>query len=82
MNVKDYKVIENGIEYTIKEYPRGNNWWFLNGKHHRINGPAVELDDGTKYWFLDNRQYTKKTYYKELLKRKLISKKDAFIELI
>jgi len=51
---KEYKVIENGIEYDVKEYNNGDKFWFLNGELHRENGlPAVEYTDGDKFWFLN-----------------------------
>ena len=80
--MKCYKIIEDGIEYDVEEYPNGNKYWFLNDKLHRVNGPAIEWSDGRKLWFLDGIEYYKKKYYKELLKRKLITEKQAFIELI
>ena len=82
MKFKKYKVIENGIEYDVEEYPSGSKYWLFNNKLHRINNPAIEWNDGTKEWYLDGKRYTKKQYYLELLKRGLISKKEAFIELI
>ena len=32
----------------------GTKRWYLNGKKHRTDGPAVEYSDGTKYWWLNN----------------------------
>ena len=64
------------------EYSDGTKFWFLHGKYHRINGAAIEWTDGDKWWYLDDIKYTKRAYYLELLKRGLISKKEAFIELI
>ena len=32
----------------------GNAIYRLNGKIHRTDGPAVELANGTKYWYCDN----------------------------
>ena len=29
----------------------GNKYWYLDGKFHRADGPAVEYLDGTKVWF-------------------------------
>ena len=29
--------------------------WFLNGKLHREDGPAVEWPNGTKFWYLNNK---------------------------
>lgn len=34
----------------------GNKFWKNeNGEFHRINGPAAENADGTKYWYLNGR---------------------------
>ena len=30
------------IEYTVKVYPNGDKSWYLNGKLHREDGPAIE----------------------------------------
>lgn len=35
----------------ITEWPDGSIQWFLNGKRHRIDGPAVEHSDGEKAWY-------------------------------
>jgi len=29
----------------------GNKFWCVNGKPHRIDGPAVEFANGNKYWY-------------------------------
>ena len=80
---KQYKVIENEIEYDVNEYSNGSKYWRYKNQWHRINGPAIEFANGTKSWFLNGEHYpTKKEYYRKLLKRKLITKKEAFIELI
>jgi hypothetical protein len=44
-------------EYTVKVYDNGNKYWYLNGKLHREDGPAVEWVDGTKYWYLDGKSH-------------------------
>jgi hypothetical protein len=31
----------------------GTKRWFLNEELHRVDGPAVELSNGSKYWFLN-----------------------------
>ena len=28
-------------------------YWYLNGKRHRKNGPAVEYANGDKWWYLN-----------------------------
>ena len=33
----------------------GNKYWFLNGKLHRVDGPAVEYVNGTKVWWLNSK---------------------------
>jgi len=36
----------------------------LNGKLHREDGPAEEWADGTKYWFLNDKEVTKEEHKK------------------
>ncbi|MFA5024228.1 MAG: hypothetical protein WC523_04690 [Patescibacteria group bacterium] len=38
----DYKT------YEVRVYDNGNKKWYLNNLLHRIDGPAVELANGTK----------------------------------
>jgi hypothetical protein len=45
------------IEYTVKVYDNGNRYWYLNGKLHREDGPAVETYDGSRYWWLNGKQH-------------------------
>ena len=81
--MKRYKVIEDGIKYDVVKWDSdGEKWWYLKNSRHRIKGPAIECANGDKAWFLNGIEYDRKDYYRELLKRNLISKKEAFIELI
>ena len=41
------------IEYTVKVCPKGNKYWYLNGKLHREDGPAIEDASGYKAWYLN-----------------------------
>ena len=34
---------------------RGDKYWYLNGKRHREDGPAIEYSDGTKRWYLNDK---------------------------
>ena len=43
------------IEYTVRVYPDGDKSWYLNGKLHREDGPAVEYSTGYKSWYLKNK---------------------------
>jgi hypothetical protein len=45
------------IEYTVKVYNNGDKEWFLNGKLHREDGPAIEHSNGYKSWFLNGKRH-------------------------
>ena len=38
---------------TIDEH--GTKRWYINGKLHREDGPAVEWTDGEKQWFINGK---------------------------
>ena len=63
-------------------YPSGGKTWFVNGKAHREDGPALILYNGDKLWRLDGKEYSKQDYYRELVKRGLMTEEDALLELI
>ena len=35
----------------------GTKDWYLNGKHHREDGPAIECANGTKCWYLNGKRH-------------------------
>jgi hypothetical protein len=39
----------------IAELTNGEKHWYLNGKLHRVDGPAWEGADGSKEWFLNGK---------------------------
>ncbi len=39
----------------VVEYANGEKEWRLNGKRHRVDGPAVERSDGEKVWWLNGK---------------------------
>lgn len=43
------------IEYTVKVFDNGDKSWYLNGKRHREDGPAVEWANGDKLWCLHGK---------------------------
>lgn len=57
----DNKLIGEGDELPINFTgiliidPIGSKYWFLNGKQHRIDGPAIEWSDGSKFWYLNDK---------------------------
>jgi hypothetical protein len=40
------------ITYTVKVDEDKTKWWYLKGKFHREDGPAVEWANGSKAWYL------------------------------
>ena len=49
------KIIDlgNGAEYRISD--DGNKYWYLNGKLHRTDGPAIEYSNGDKSWYINGK---------------------------
>ena len=45
------------IEYTVKVYANGYKYWYLNGKLHREDGPAIEYASGSKFWWLNGKRH-------------------------
>ena len=42
------------MNFSIKQSPvlyAVDKWYDVNKKFHRLDGPAVEYNDGTKFWF-------------------------------
>jgi hypothetical protein len=48
--MKNWKIIEDDIEYCVVEYDDETKIWYLNNQLHRENGPAVETPNGYKVW--------------------------------
>jgi len=57
----------NGDKYWYKNGKRhridgpaitcnGNKWYYKEGKRHRLDGPAVELADGGKTWYYEDKE--------------------------
>ena len=45
------------MSICFKIYKNGTKRWYLNGKLHRLDGPAVELLTGTKRWYLNGKHH-------------------------
>ena len=43
------------IKYEVEVYANGSKYWYLNGKRHREDGPALERSNGDKSWYLNNK---------------------------
>jgi hypothetical protein len=55
-------------EYTVKVWANGNKYWFLNGKHHREDGPAFERANGAKSWWLNGEKLTETEFNNRMKK--------------
>jgi hypothetical protein len=68
MNILKFKYTsEMPIYYTgIVEYLNGNKCWYLKGKLHRIDGPAIELKNGDKRWYLNGIEYSQEEWFERL----------------
>ena len=40
---------------TLRVDANGSKEWYLDGKRHREDGPAIEYVNGSKYWYLDGK---------------------------
>ena len=61
------------------EYPNGTKYWYLNGKRHREDGPAVELPNGKKSCYLNGERFSFEDCIQELRK---LRGEDAVINLL
>ena len=43
--------------YKVDVYDNGSKVWFLNGKCHREDGPAIERAYGSKFWFINGEMH-------------------------
>ena len=42
--------------WTAIERTHGDKEWWVNGKRHRLNGPAVEYANGVEEWWVNGEQ--------------------------
>jgi hypothetical protein len=63
-------------------HPNGDKSWWIHGKCHREDGPAVEYANGVGLFYLDDCHFRKNDYYKELVKRGIITQEEALLELL
>jgi len=41
----------------LKIDDNGSKSWYLNGKLHRTDGPAIEYESGDKVWYLNDKRH-------------------------
>ena len=54
------------ITYEVRVYENGTKEWYLNGKRHREDGPAVEWASGTNHWFLNGEIYREEEFNRKM----------------
>lgn len=47
---------EKGKRYVVSIKENGDKYWYLNDKLHREVGPAIELANGSKAWYLEGNK--------------------------
>ena len=52
------------IEYTVKVQNNGSQYWYLNGKLHRVDGPSIVCANGDKFWHLNGKHVTEEEHKK------------------
>ena len=45
------------IEYKVVVDDTGNQSWYLDGKYHREDGPAIIYANGSQYWCLNGEYH-------------------------
>jgi len=48
--------------YTVEVLDNGDKHWFLCGKLHREDGPAIEYANGDRFWYLNGEEYTESEF--------------------
>ena len=48
--------------YQVDVEDNGTKFWYINGKIHREDGPAIERNDGTKIWYIKGKPLTEKEF--------------------
>ena len=57
---------EGGQMLKAENYGAGDKHWYLNGKFHREDGPAIEYANGDKEWYLNDEILTEERVLKNL----------------
>ena len=52
----------NIIEYKVNVFSDGKQEWYLSGRAHREDGPAVIYADGAQLWYLNGEQVTEEEH--------------------
>jgi len=47
----------NHKTYEVRVYENGDKHWYLNGKRHREDGPAIEYSNNHKEWWINGKRH-------------------------
>ena len=50
------------IEYKVVVTDDGDQYWYLDGKYHREDGPAIIYADGEQAWYLNDIELTEQEF--------------------
>jgi hypothetical protein len=56
MNIDNWDDLPNNFT-GIAIFPIGDKFWYVEGKWHRLDGPAIEWANGDKYWYVEDKQH-------------------------
>lgn len=59
MLLREYRNDENKLHCEngpAVEYCTGNKSWYVNGKRHRLDGPAIEHENGES-WYVNGKRH-------------------------
>jgi hypothetical protein len=60
-SAKDASIALSYVFPVVFEYTNGARMWYLNGVHHREDGPAIEHPNGGKDWMLHGKWHRSAT---------------------
>jgi hypothetical protein len=55
-----------GKGYEVYDYCGVSRVWYLNGKLHREDGPAIEWSGGNSWWYLNGKEVFCDVKYEDL----------------
>lgn len=59
------QINEGGKQYIVSVKENGDKFWYLNNQLHRELGPAIELHNGSKAWYLKGIKYPNEAIHKQ-----------------
>jgi hypothetical protein len=70
------------MESTLAIAPSDYKEWRLNGKLHRVDGPAIEYANGDKTWWLNDKYYFSFEEWKQEVRNYYDTQEDYLLMLL